>query len=92
LSGLVRGALTEATRVEITRSGETVEIRGEEATVSGQFSASYASIRESRTSPRRSLQGEYSILWRREDGNWKIVSAQGGDSAQPNAAASEPLF
>ena len=92
LSKLLKGAFLEATQIEATRDGETYDINGESATVSGAFSARYRRIRESRDAPLKTLSGEYAIQWQQRNGDWKIVGATGGDKALDKANTAESLF
>ena len=92
LSKLLKGAFIEATQVKAKRTAETYEIRGDSATVSGIFNARYRRIRESHDAPMNTLAGDYSLIWQRRDGDWKIVGASGGDKTLDKANTSESLF
>ena len=92
LSKLLKGAFLEATKIEATRTGETYELRGDSATVSGTFNARYRRIRESRDAPMNTLSGDYAIQWQLRDGSWKIIGATGGDKTFDKANTSESLF
>ena len=92
LSKLLKGAFLEASKIEATRTAETYEIRGDSATVSGIFNARYRRVRESHDAPKNTLAGDYSLIWQRRDGDWKIVGASGGDKTLDKANTSESLF
>ena len=89
---LVRQISAGATHVEVMRTGERIQVRGEEATVSGNYTIRYLMRQEPRETPLHVLSGPYSVVWQKRDGDWKIVALEGGDSKSGNAPDTEPLF
>ena len=89
---LIREASAGATNVQVTRSGEQIQVRGDEATASGDFSLSYRMLQESRETAPHVVKGQYSVLWQKQNGEWKITQIQGGENGLNNAPNSEPMF
>lgn len=89
---LVRQVSAGATHVEVTRTGENLQMRGEEATVSGNYTIYYQTLQEPRDTPPHVLSGQYTVLWQKRDGDWKIVALQGGEKNSSSAPDTEPLF
>ncbi len=89
---MVREASVSATDVQITRSGERIQVRGNEATVTGDFRLSYRLLQESRETPPHTSVGQYSVLWQKRNGDWKIVQVQGGENSANNAPSADPIF
>lgn len=78
---VIREAAVSATKVEVTRSGEKISVRGDSATATGDFSISFRMLQESRETPPHVSAGQYTVLWQKQaDGDWKISSVQGGEN------------
>lgn len=77
IGDILRGSLLGFRDVQLQRSGETVQVQGDTATSSGSFRLSY---RSSQGGQPQTQSGEYSLQWRKIDGEWKITSAKGGES------------
>ena len=89
---LIREASISATQVEVTRTAEKIEVRGESATATGDFTIRYRLLQESKNVPAHSSSGQYVVTWQKQaDGNWKIAQIDGGPDA-PNPAISDSLF
>lgn len=62
--------------VQLVRSSERIEIDGNSATATGKFRLSY---RPSEGAAIETKSGDYILQLRHEDGQWKVVSASGGE-------------
>ncbi|HEX8834773.1 MAG TPA: nuclear transport factor 2 family protein [Abditibacteriaceae bacterium] len=74
---LLAGAMWQTRDVQLQRSDEKIEVRGDQATTTGRFRVSYRSAAQAPPDTRR---GTYSLKWKRIDGDWKIISATGGEN------------
>lgn len=92
-SKLLKGAFLETSKIAATRTGETYQINGDSATVSGTFNARYKRTREPKDAPMNTLNGNYTLQWQMHDGDWKIVSATDSENSLKDAAPSpEPIL
>lgn len=85
---LIRQLCAGASRVELTRTNEKISVRGDEATVSGHYEIRFHTLQEASSEPAHSHGGDFTLLWQKIDGEWKIVALQGGE----NAPTSDSLF
>ena len=60
--------------VQLSRSGEKIEIDGNSAVARGKFRLSH---RAQEGAPMETQSGDYTLQLRREEGKWKVVSASG---------------
>jgi ketosteroid isomerase-like protein len=74
VSSMTKGSLFQWRDVQVQRTGETISVTGNEATTSGSFRLSY---RPGPNAPPQTTSGTYSLRWRLNDGEWKIVKAEG---------------
>ena len=78
LGDLLRGAMFQWRDVQLQRSGEVTVVNGTQATTTGSYMLRY---RAGPKAPRETSSGNYKLQWQMQDGNWKIVKADGGEAA-----------
>jgi hypothetical protein len=77
---ILSGALWQARDIDLVRTNEQIEVRGDTATSTGKYRASY------RPAPEAGVEtnsGNYSVTLRKIDGDWKIQSLRGGENIGP---------
>lgn len=72
VADLLRGTFFQARDVQITRSGESINVNGETATSTGTYRATY---KTSPQGPPETSEGRFTLYWRLEDGQWKMYQA-----------------
>ena len=77
IGDLLRGSMLGFRDVQLQRSGETIHVNGDSATSSGSFRLNY---RTSQGGEAQAHEGDYTLQWRKIDGNWKITAVKGGES------------
>lgn len=79
LRQMMAGASMQWRDVQLQRLNEKITVNGDEAVSSGSYHLTY------RTGPQatpETQRGNYTLRWKLRDGEWKIVTATGGESMQ----------
>lgn len=85
IADTLRGAFFQSRDVQIQRTNRSVEVRGESASTRGSYVLTY---RPTLDAPLETQRGEYSLEWRMENDEWKIVRA----SVKPESGQATPAF
>lgn len=70
---LAYGLLSYAV-IEATISPSQIEVKGDTATTKGRYNLG---LKQEFTSPAQNYSSEFTLQWKREDGQWKISNADG---------------
>jgi uncharacterized membrane-anchored protein YhcB (DUF1043 family) len=81
----LRGAFFQWRDVQMHRSNPSAEVRGETANTRGFYTLTF---RPTMDAPFETQRGEYSLEWRLENGDWKVVRA----SVKPENGTTTPTF
>lgn len=73
----MRGAFYSWREVQLNPSGLQIEVNGERATSSGNFSLSFRPGPDAAPEVRA---GKFKLFWELRDGQWKVVKAEGGEN------------
>ena len=76
---MVAGAFWQWRDVELTRTGQSVTVSGDNADARGTYVMRY---RPSEGAAVETHRGNYVLHLRLEDGEWKVAAATGGENAQ----------
>ncbi len=78
-------ALMQWRDIRVTVSQRKITVRGDEATSSGHYSLT---LRESPGAPAHTYSGDFTLLWQRQNGKWRVSKAEGGENL-PTIGGSE---
>jgi len=70
------GGFIQSRDVQINLSSTQTEVNGAVATTSGTYNLSY---RPSPEAPAEKHSGDFKLHWQQQNGQWKIVKAEGGE-------------
>lgn len=77
LKQVMTGAFWQWRDVQLQLTNQQVTVNGDEATTSGRFILNY---RPAQDAAPESNSGNFTLQWRKADGQWQVVSATGADN------------
>jgi hypothetical protein len=71
------GGFIQSRDVQLKLPSVSTRVNGDQATTTGTFDLSF---RQEPTAPVERRSGDFTLHWQRQDGQWKIVKAEGGEA------------